>query len=164
LAPRRVRDQVRRLWLAWTDEADADGLTDFYGLQAMVAREMFVAGECFVRLRPRRAEDGLLVPLQLQMLQSEMLPFEKTEDLGDGRRIRCAARGLGLARAAVSPDHRRRAAGELLEPARRTRRVPPPGRAAAARGPSAAGPSRGRPPLGRVTFAAPFDSMSSIRT
>ena len=78
-----LRDRVQRLWLAWTDEADADGLTDFYGLQAMVAREMFVAGECFVRLRPRRAEDGLLVPLQLQLLQSEMLPFEKTETAGE---------------------------------------------------------------------------------
>jgi len=83
------RDRVQRLWLAWTDEADADGLTDFYGLQAMVAREMFVAGECFVRLRPRRAEDGLLVPLQLQLLQSEMLPFEKTETAANGNRIRC---------------------------------------------------------------------------
>jgi lambda family phage portal protein len=84
-----IRDGVQRLWLAWTDEADADGLTDFYGLQAMVAREMFVAGECFVRLRPRRAEDGLTVPLQLQLLQSEMLPFEKTELLPSGNRIRC---------------------------------------------------------------------------
>ncbi|MEL0436691.1 phage portal protein [Phycobacter sp. K97] len=84
-----LRDQVQSLWLAWTDEADADGLTDFYGLQAMVAREMFVAGECFVRLRPRRAEDGLLVPLQLQLLQSEMLPFEKTEIDPNGNRIRC---------------------------------------------------------------------------
>lgn len=84
-----LRDQVQKLWLAWTDEADADGLTDFYGLQAMVAREMFVAGECFVRLRPRRAEDGLLVPLQLQLLQSEMLPFEKTEMDPNGNRIRC---------------------------------------------------------------------------
>ena len=55
----------------------------------MAAREMFVAGECFVRLRPRRAEDRLRVPLQLQLLQSEMLPFEKTEELGNGRRIRC---------------------------------------------------------------------------
>jgi len=84
-----LRDQVQRLWLAWTDEADADGLTDFYGLQAMVAREMFVAGECFVRLRPRRADDGLLVPIQLQLLQSEMLPFEKTETAANGNRIRC---------------------------------------------------------------------------
>ena len=84
-----LRDQVQKLWLAWTDEADADGLTDFYGLQAMVAREMFVAGECFVRLRPRRAEDGLLVPVQLQLLQAEMLPFEKTGADLNGNRIRC---------------------------------------------------------------------------
>ena len=84
-----LRDRVQKLWLAWTDEADADGLTDFYGLQAMVAREMFVAGECFVRLRPRRAEDGLLVPLQLQLLQSEMLPFEKIETDPNGNPIRC---------------------------------------------------------------------------
>ena len=84
-----LRDLVQRLWLAWTDEADADGLTDFYGLQAMIAREMFVAGECFVRLRPRRAEDGLLVPLQLQVLQSELLPFDKTETAPNGNRIRC---------------------------------------------------------------------------
>ena len=89
IADATLRDQVQRLWLAWTDEADADGLTDFYGLQAMVAREMFVAGECFVRMRPRRAEDGLLVPLQMQLLQSEMLPFEKTETAPNGNRIRC---------------------------------------------------------------------------
>jgi lambda family phage portal protein len=84
-----LRDMVQRLWLAWTDEADADGLTDFYGLQAMVAREMFVAGECFVRLRPRRPEDGLRVPLQVQLLQSEMLPFDKTETAPNGNVIRC---------------------------------------------------------------------------
>jgi len=84
-----LRDTVQRLWLAWTDQADADGLTDFYGLQAMIAREMFVAGECFVRIRPRRAEDGLLVPMQLQLLQSEMLPFEKTETAANGNAIRC---------------------------------------------------------------------------
>jgi len=84
-----LRDKIQRLWLAWTDQADADGLTDFYGLQAMIAREMFVAGECFVRIRPRRAEDGLLVPMQLQLLQSEMLPFEKVETAPSGNRIRC---------------------------------------------------------------------------
>ena len=34
IADPALRDRVQRLWLAWTDEADADGLTDFYGLQA----------------------------------------------------------------------------------------------------------------------------------
>jgi len=73
----------------WTDEADADGLTDFYGLQAIIAGEMFEAGECFVRMRPRKKEDGLIVPLQLQLLPSEMLPLDRNEALNDGARIEC---------------------------------------------------------------------------
>ena len=109
-----LRDQVQRLWLAWTDEADADGLTDFYGLQAMVAREMFVAGECFVRLRPRRAEDGLLVPVQLQLLQSEMLPFEKTETAANGNRIRCGIEFDGIGRR-VAYHFRRRHPGDSTD-------------------------------------------------
>jgi hypothetical protein len=32
-------------------------------------------GRVFIRIRPRRAEDGLTVPLQLQVLPSEMLPW-----------------------------------------------------------------------------------------
>ena len=78
---------IQALWLAWTDEADADGLTDFYGLQALIARELFVAGECFVRLRPRRLSDGLSVPLQL--LQAEMLPLAKTGTTPNGNAVRC---------------------------------------------------------------------------
>ena len=109
-----LRDRVQRLWLAWTDEADADGLTDFYGLQAMVAREMFVAGECFVRLRPRRAEDGLLVPLQLQLLQSEMLPFEKTETAANGNRIRCGIEFDAIGRR-VAYHFRRRHPGDSTD-------------------------------------------------
>jgi lambda family phage portal protein len=121
-----VRDRVQRLWLAWTNEADADGLTDFYGLQSMVAREMFVAGECFVRLRPRRAEDGLLVPLQLQLLQSEMLPFEKMEDLGGGRRIRCGIEFDAIGRR-LAYHFRRRHPGDSTDrgsPIPETVRVP----------------------------------------
>jgi lambda family phage portal protein len=84
-----LKDEVQRVWLAWTDEADADNLTDFYGLQALAARAMFEAGECFVRFRPRRPEDGLTVPLQLQLLEAEHLPFEKCEISGNGNQIRC---------------------------------------------------------------------------
>ena len=109
-----LRDRVQRLWLAWTDEADADGLTDFYGLQAMVAREMFVAGECFVRLRPRRAEDGLLVPIQLQLLQSEMLPFDKTETAANGNRIRCGIEFDAIGRR-VAYHFRRRHPGDSTD-------------------------------------------------
>ena len=76
IADRRKKEELQALWLAWTDDADAEGLTDFYGLQRRAAREVFLAGEVFVRIRPRRAEDGLSVPLQLQMLPAEMLPLD----------------------------------------------------------------------------------------
>jgi lambda family phage portal protein len=82
-----LKEEIQRLWLAWTDEADADGLTDFYGLQAMAARAMFEAGECFFRFRPRRPGDGLAVPLQLQMLSAEHLPLGKCETLPNGHEI-----------------------------------------------------------------------------
>jgi hypothetical protein len=45
----------------------------------MAARAMFEAGECFLRFRPRRPEDGLTVPLQLQMLSPEHLPLSSFE-------------------------------------------------------------------------------------
>lgn len=64
---------LRQLWDDWTDEADAEGLTDLYGLARRGVREVFVAGEVFYRKRYRRPEDGLSVPFQLQMLPSEML-------------------------------------------------------------------------------------------
>ncbi|MDK1386363.1 phage portal protein [Sinorhizobium sp. 8-89] len=79
--------KLQEVWLDWSDEADADGLTDFYGLQATIASEMFDAGECFVRLRARRPEDGLVVPLQLQLLPSEMLPLNDNRMLGNGNYV-----------------------------------------------------------------------------
>jgi hypothetical protein len=42
---------VHELWDRWVTEADAEGITNFYGLQKRVARELFIAGEVFVRLR-----------------------------------------------------------------------------------------------------------------
>jgi len=82
------KEELQRLWLAWTDEADAEGLTDFYGLQRRAAREVFIAGEVFFRIRMRRAGDGLRVPLQLQMLPAEMLPLEQTGIAANGNAIR----------------------------------------------------------------------------
>nr|WP_111405453.1 phage portal protein [Phycocomes zhengii] len=82
------KEALQRLWLDWTDAADAEGLTDFYGLQRRAAREVFIAGEVFVRIRPRRAEDGLPVPLQLQLLPSEMLPLEQSDTAANGNAIR----------------------------------------------------------------------------
>lgn len=83
-----LRSQMQELWEDWVDESDADQLTDFYGQQTLVARTVEQSGECFVRIRPRRLEDGLAVPLQLQCLAPEFVPHDKFEVTKDGNIIR----------------------------------------------------------------------------
>lgn len=70
--------QIQSLWSAWaeTTACDADGLHDFYGLQQLATRAMVESGECLIRLRNRRPEDGLPVPLQLQVLEPDYLATE----------------------------------------------------------------------------------------
>lgn len=72
----------------WTDESDADGVLDFYGQQSLVAREWLESGECFVRRRPRLLSDGLSVPLQLQIVETEQLPLSYNTILPNGNKIR----------------------------------------------------------------------------
>jgi lambda family phage portal protein len=82
------RKAVQALWLRWSDEADSHGVHDFYGLQASICRSMIEGGECFVRFRVRRAEDGLSVPLQLQALESEHLDTSVNRILTTGNMVR----------------------------------------------------------------------------
>lgn len=88
IADAALKEELQSLWLAWTDDADAEGLTDFYGLQRRATREVFLTGEVFLRIRTRRATDGLSVPLQLQMLPAEMLPLDMNRELPGGGLIR----------------------------------------------------------------------------
>lgn len=73
-----------RLWLQFSAQCDADGLTDFAGLQALMVRSLVESGEVLVRFRDRRVEDGLAVPLQCQVLEADHLDSWKSEDLPDG--------------------------------------------------------------------------------
>jgi len=82
------RKAVQALWLRWSDEADSHGVHDFYGLQASICRSMIEGGECFVRFRVRRPEDGLSVPLQLQALESEHLDTSVNRILATGNIVR----------------------------------------------------------------------------
>ncbi|WP_375608678.1 MULTISPECIES: phage portal protein [unclassified Bartonella] len=61
------------LWWQWADEADYDEDASFYGLQATIAREVFLTGECFVRLHYVDLYGRSGVPLQLQVYPTEML-------------------------------------------------------------------------------------------
>ncbi len=84
----KLKDAVQALWDRWTDEADAEDVTDFEGLQRRAAREVFISGEVFFRKRVRRPQDKLSVPLQLEMLPSEMLPMNDNRILPYGSVVR----------------------------------------------------------------------------
>ncbi len=120
-----LKARVQKLWLAWTDESDAEGFTDFYGLQRRAVREVFTAGEVFFRFRPRRPEDGLAVPLQLQMIPSEMLPLTRTETLPNGNVIRQGIEFDRIGRR-VAYHFLRRHPGDVTDPglAGETARIP----------------------------------------
>ncbi|AUM00564.1 phage portal protein [Rhodocyclaceae bacterium] len=88
VADHALREAIHALWWDWVEEADAAGLTDFYGLQALACRAMLEGGECLIRLRWRRPEDGLAVGLQLQVLEPEHLPLTLNRELPGGHVIR----------------------------------------------------------------------------
>jgi lambda family phage portal protein len=70
--------EIDAIWAEWARVADADGRLDIYGIQAAAYRAMEQDGEVLIRLRTRRAEDGLPVPLQLQVLEIDWLDSSKT--------------------------------------------------------------------------------------
>lgn len=84
-----IREQINELFSIWSDEADADGQTSFYGLQTLAAFSLFEAGEVFVRMRSRRPQDGLSVPFQLQLIEAEQLDRLYNVELPNGNIVRC---------------------------------------------------------------------------
>lgn len=75
-------EKLNALWSQWCEVADADGVRDLWGLQAAAYRAMEVDGEVLLRLRARRPSDGLPVPLQIQLLEIDMLDTFKTGSNG----------------------------------------------------------------------------------
>ncbi|RMD88287.1 MAG: phage portal protein, partial [Alphaproteobacteria bacterium] len=68
-----LNEKIDALWSQFEAEIDADGTHDFYGLQHLCARAFFESGEVLIRRRPRRINDGLVVPLQYQVLEADLL-------------------------------------------------------------------------------------------
>src|SRR3990172_7083917 len=82
------RKQLHALWARWTDESDADGLLDFYGQQSQAVRSWLEGGDCYARIRLREPKDGLSVPIQIQILESEMCPHTYNAVLANGNRVK----------------------------------------------------------------------------
>ena len=80
---------VQQAWDRWfgSSQMDAGGMLDGHAFTALALRTVIEGGEVLVRKRPRRPEDGLEVPLQVQMLEGDQLDLSKSEILPSGARI-----------------------------------------------------------------------------
>lgn len=73
-----TRPGLAQAFEAWTDDADADGVTDFYGLQGSMARSMVVSGEAFALI---------LGNGKLRQIDPEQVDRNLTQATGGGGRI-----------------------------------------------------------------------------
>lgn len=76
-----TRKALNRYFAEWCSRADAEGRTDFAGLQVAVANSMVVAGEAVVLIS--ETADGP----RLRVLPPELLDESKSVELSDGRAI-----------------------------------------------------------------------------
>lgn len=77
-----VREALAAGFEAWTDEADADGRTDWYAFQALVVTQVVRDGESFVTFETTPSGH-----LRVRVHDCEMVDGNLTRDLGGGRFI-----------------------------------------------------------------------------
>jgi lambda family phage portal protein len=80
---------AQELWDAWagSTQIDADRRHNWVGLQWLAARTMIESGSVLIRRRYRRPDDGLAVPLQLEVIEPDHLDRDKDQELPNGGRI-----------------------------------------------------------------------------
>lgn len=77
-----LRQHIEKLWIKWCTECDTTGQLSYGGVESLAFRSAIEGGDCFVRMRNRRPEDNLSVPLQLQVIESEQVPMTMNEYRG----------------------------------------------------------------------------------
>lgn len=103
------RAALQEAWNEWVDEADFADTTDWYGQQRLVARSVVEAGEVLARIHDDLDDDGLHVPLQVQIFEADHLPVAETRPVG-------FAPGGGYVMNGVQFDARGRRTGYWLWP------------------------------------------------
>ena len=80
---------VNGYWRAWAEsgESDVGNNLPFAAQQTVAARALFESGEVLIRQRFRRLEDGLSVPIQIDVLEADHLDHTRNLDLSDGGAI-----------------------------------------------------------------------------
>jgi phage portal protein, lambda family len=73
-----LRNTLNLAFENWTDDADADAITDFYGMQALIVRRVVIDGEALAIF----VQDGDV--LQIRVLEAEQLDASYTANLANG--------------------------------------------------------------------------------
>ncbi|MBF0148357.1 MAG: phage portal protein [Magnetococcales bacterium] len=76
--------QITSLWEDFSNQCDADGRTNFYGIQTLMVRSMVESGECLLQMINRPSSFGLAVPLQLRVLEADHLDVSRDQNLPGG--------------------------------------------------------------------------------
>lgn len=76
-------EKVDKLWADFCRKLDADGQLTFEGLQTLVCREMVEGGEALIRRWPRRMSDNLPVPVQVRVIESDLLDITRVGPMQD---------------------------------------------------------------------------------
>jgi len=79
--------QIKLAWSRWTAQARTSSSSTWYTTTDQAAQSMIVDGECFIRMRLRKPGDGMDIPIQWQLLESDMLDVSYDQDLGAQGRI-----------------------------------------------------------------------------
>jgi lambda family phage portal protein len=77
---RRILNKARKQFITdlfndFVAQADADGVLNLHGLYTLGTRSWLESGEVFARRRPRSLNEGLAVPLQIQLIEADMVPL-----------------------------------------------------------------------------------------
>lgn len=82
------KQELQDAWEMSVWEMDYSGSVDFYALQEQAAASMIVDGESLARMVTRPRSFGLLVPLQVQMLECDHLDVSYNDFAKNGNEIR----------------------------------------------------------------------------
>lgn len=88
---KKRKQEITDLWADFAAASDADCVLGIYGQQTLAVRSWIESGEVFARRRPRFSDEGLPVPFQVQLLESDMVPLldaDSYQGLPQGNKIR----------------------------------------------------------------------------
>jgi lambda family phage portal protein len=81
---RILNERIKGLWDQWSVQCCSDHRINFSAAQKLIVSSCYESGEVLIRLWDRRPEDGLAVPMQIQILEADYIDDAKTQQIESG--------------------------------------------------------------------------------